>query len=343
MRPSTWSVPPDRRQGPARPPRSGVSLMEVLISIFVLSVGLLGLAALIPVGNYSVQETGKADRAGMCGRAAIRDLKVRRLLEPAFWNDWHSNRNVLATGWAFALDPLGRNAGLQDLGPLPRLTIVWPGLPADTQRAILESIFFWGDDLVFYLPQDPTLRPEGQFYQPNGRMTADPTAYPANNRHYSWFVTLSPDPTELAAPPNQRTTYNASVAVCYRRRLARDAEQTANVVQWYGAGLGGGGALLDGALELKPKDWIVICGQMVQGFGENMGQPRLFCNWYRVQSAEVVESGQNRRTMVALAGPDWPRNNSGQPLQGAVAVVLRTVVGVYSTTVELDRNAAWLR
>ena len=131
MRPSTWSAAPDRRHAPARPARRGVSLMEVLISIFVLSVGLLGLAALIPVGNYSALETGKADRAGMCGRAAIRDLKVRRLLEPAFWNDWQQNRNVLATGWAFALDPLGRNAGLQDLGPLPRLTIAWPGVPAD--------------------------------------------------------------------------------------------------------------------------------------------------------------------------------------------------------------------
>ncbi len=43
--------------------------MEVLISTFVMSIGLLGLAALIPVGRFAIVQTGKADRAGACGRA----------------------------------------------------------------------------------------------------------------------------------------------------------------------------------------------------------------------------------------------------------------------------------
>ena len=58
--------------------------MEVLISIFVLSMGLLGLAALLPVGSYTILETIKADRAGDCGRAALRDLKARRMLDSTF-------------------------------------------------------------------------------------------------------------------------------------------------------------------------------------------------------------------------------------------------------------------
>ena len=44
--------------------RSGITLLEVLISVFVLSVGLMGMAALLPVGRYAIVETGKADRAG---------------------------------------------------------------------------------------------------------------------------------------------------------------------------------------------------------------------------------------------------------------------------------------
>ncbi len=65
--------------------RDGVSLIEVLISTFVLSIGLLGLAALIPVGRFAIVETGKADRAGACGRAATRDLRVRDMLNLWKW------------------------------------------------------------------------------------------------------------------------------------------------------------------------------------------------------------------------------------------------------------------
>ena len=48
--------------------------MEVLISIFVLSIGLLGVAALIPLGQMALWETAKADRCGACGRAALREI-----------------------------------------------------------------------------------------------------------------------------------------------------------------------------------------------------------------------------------------------------------------------------
>jgi hypothetical protein len=49
--------------------------------MFVLSVGLLGVAALIPVGRFAIVETAKADRSGACGRAALSEIKVRRMLE----------------------------------------------------------------------------------------------------------------------------------------------------------------------------------------------------------------------------------------------------------------------
>lgn len=60
----------------------GVSLLEVLIAIFAIAVGLLGLAALIPTGQYSALEATKADRSAACGRAALAEVKIRRMLEP---------------------------------------------------------------------------------------------------------------------------------------------------------------------------------------------------------------------------------------------------------------------
>ena len=62
--------------------RAGISLLEVLISIGILSVGLLSIASLIPAGQYALLETTKVDNAAMCGRAARGEIQTRDLLNP---------------------------------------------------------------------------------------------------------------------------------------------------------------------------------------------------------------------------------------------------------------------
>lgn len=57
--------------------RSGISLLEVLIAMFILSVGLLGLAALLPVGQSDIVAAGKSDRSSAAGRLAMRDIRAR--------------------------------------------------------------------------------------------------------------------------------------------------------------------------------------------------------------------------------------------------------------------------
>lgn len=102
-------------------PRAGVSLLEVLISIFVIMVGLLGIAAVIPVGRYTMVEIAKADRSGACGRAATRDVKVRAMVDPYQWLQpsyaafpnlsftpvcVKGTSDYLPYGESFAIDPL---------------------------------------------------------------------------------------------------------------------------------------------------------------------------------------------------------------------------------------------
>ena len=54
LHPSSFILHPS-----SHPSRRGISLMEVLISIFVLSIGLLGVAALIPLGQIGLVGNGQ--------------------------------------------------------------------------------------------------------------------------------------------------------------------------------------------------------------------------------------------------------------------------------------------
>ncbi len=68
-------------------PRSGISLLEVMFAAGILTVGILGMAALVPLGAYELIEAQKLDQSSTAGRAAFRDLEVRGYLQPKLWVD----------------------------------------------------------------------------------------------------------------------------------------------------------------------------------------------------------------------------------------------------------------
>ena len=67
--------------------RAGISLVEILISMFVLLFGLWGVAAIFPVGNHYVIEAEKFDLGGNLAQNAFEELGV----------PWH------VAAWALAL------------------------------------------------------------------------------------------------------------------------------------------------------------------------------------------------------------------------------------------------
>ncbi len=65
--------------------RSGMSLIEVLISMFVMLFGLMGVAAIFPVGNHYVVEGEKYDLASGIAQNAFEELRARGMLKPEVW------------------------------------------------------------------------------------------------------------------------------------------------------------------------------------------------------------------------------------------------------------------
>lgn len=65
--------------------RRGISLLEVLISMFVLLFGLMGVASLFPVGSHYAAQGEQFDRSTALSDAAFDELLARGMLKPETW------------------------------------------------------------------------------------------------------------------------------------------------------------------------------------------------------------------------------------------------------------------
>ncbi|HYO24361.1 MAG TPA: hypothetical protein VEQ85_05370 [Lacipirellulaceae bacterium] len=99
----------------ARGPRLGVSLLEVLIAMFVMLFGLMGVAAIFPVGNHYAGKGDQYDRGAALAGSAFAEVKARGMMQPGFWlrpdGATVMNNGVFRLtgeqGHAFVVDPLG--------------------------------------------------------------------------------------------------------------------------------------------------------------------------------------------------------------------------------------------
>lgn len=84
--------------------RRAITLLEVLISMFVMTVGLLSIASLVPVGKHLQSKGTQVDRASGFGRAAFRDLKARGILDPRNWSRPDAATNAVYDPLSFQRD-----------------------------------------------------------------------------------------------------------------------------------------------------------------------------------------------------------------------------------------------
>ena len=90
--PGTLWVPQSEFVNPQSQIRNGISLMEVLISMFVMLFGLMGVAAIFPVGNYYVVEGEKHDLGSLLAANAFEELQTRGMLRPERW--WYAGSSA---------------------------------------------------------------------------------------------------------------------------------------------------------------------------------------------------------------------------------------------------------
>ncbi len=62
--------------------RRGLSLTEVLISMGILTLGLLGVASVFPVGSYYMQKAETSDKGSAIAQSVFSDLMARGMLNP---------------------------------------------------------------------------------------------------------------------------------------------------------------------------------------------------------------------------------------------------------------------
>jgi Tfp pilus assembly protein PilV len=77
--------------------RLGINLTEVLIAMGILTIGLLGVASVFPVGSHYMQKGETADRASAIAQAAFNDLLARGTLNPESWRTWEDAQNLRHT------------------------------------------------------------------------------------------------------------------------------------------------------------------------------------------------------------------------------------------------------
>ena len=285
--------------------RRAISLIEVLMSIFIISIGLLGILALLPLAYHLANKGTTADRGAIAGQAALRDFKVRGMDHPELWR--MADGSLPSPAARYCIDPRGVAAGLGGFSTgMSRLSLTDGTTGGRMGQQQADATFIFNDDLEF------TVDATDKIVQ-----TTDPDGSRFAKQEFSWFATLVREGT------SEQYTISA-VIVAGRHQPSPETAVAASIT-------GGGEVRLTGdatmgvAIEsLRQGHWIMLA----QGSR---------ARWYRILAMGEYEAPAFARD-VTLAGPDW---NAAGGYGTAACVIMPRVVAVYDRTVRLKSGVPW--
>jgi hypothetical protein len=322
--------------------RHGITLMEVLISIAVVAIGLLGVVSLIPVGGQQAQTGARNDRKASVGRRSFREFNVRAMNTANNWRVWTTQfgplgpplvtdvdldsdvdfDDLILNPISFCIDPIGfrlaepQNAMAQaavfggGFNFMPRV------VPANVMQSDMllgpacEEVFIAQDDLVFEQPDDNAAPPLQTMLTTatGGGSTVLGKRY-ANGR-YSWFATLVPiDPITKTSGDQYRLS---TVVVAERNTFQPDEVISVTGIAFPNV------QLATPSSNLRVGRWIMLAAKVP---GSPVGEGNY--GWYRIK-------GMNDN-LLTLAGMPLTA-----PAGAALyAVVIPNVVNVYTKTIRI--------
>ena len=217
--------------------RAGISLMEVLASVFVIGVGLLGVLAVIPFGVFQVSKVNHADYCSNMLQIAAAEIRVREMAKPKTWSTAGASI-INSNGGTSIYNDTGLSAVLNctrfimvdpfdtgDVDPSPSFPnpsnppdFINPNYKYKIGRFLLNAEAWCNvmrdhDDIQYTLEEGQ--RPD---WRPAGRST------PLSSGQYTWFFTFKPKPKiGSTAPLNQvpvaevEPTVSVDILACYNR------------------------------------------------------------------------------------------------------------------------------
>jgi hypothetical protein len=356
-----------------RPPR-GISLVEVLISVGVLTMGLLGVAALMPLAVHQAQRGVLEDRKAAAGRRAFREFKIRGMTNADSWiGDVFAvvNGGPMLRRMPYCLDPLGVAATGSELFPEVRATASGAAptmaritlssaprmgslafarerlqtsqrgrnvtVPMPLQQAI--DVFTVQDDLVFEVPEQEVLPPQQTWLPRDPKFT---TLKRYAEGRFTWLATIVPEfvtgITSVATQPNfQNDLYRLSIVITYQRVPDVDVrrEQVASVT-FLGADATRLVAYGGGDVELASANGTDPISTRA---GDWIMLSQAVANGqFDFRWYRVVAADENidqPKRQMTLQGPDWP-------VRGRVwATLVPGAVAVYEKTIRLEDSTLW--
>lgn len=321
-----------------RASKRGETLIEIMASIMVLSIGLVGVLAAIPFGGFRMSQMTEADNSAAVGRNAVRTIRVNGWARPESWliknpqnGSYVSNAGSLLYRNAdvdyidstvpFLLDPLG------SLNFFPYSTVFSPAggystslvhvapMPQDEngvyQTANLlaltswyDYLFYQQDDLIsgYYASEDEAeFRPRVETEE-KALLDGGAPEVPAFSGRYSWMAFVYPKSSAayVNESPFSSVTSADFDAVVFHDRIVGDEKAFAAKVD--GSGYQGGSVTID----------LSTCRNSDNNVANG------------VDDYNRVREQLSQTRYIMLAGPDdFPKASSASPTGSVFPTVAR--------------------
>lgn len=352
--------------------RFGVSLVEVLISIGVLSIGLLGVISLLPLASHQAQQGVLEDRKASVGRRAFREFLVRGMSNPNHWvappgmpPSQFMTVDRMPLRRAYCIDPIGYAPGPSatpafqfpfnrtgNFQPMLRLSLSsQPGLgtiamadqgvPLPMSFLQARQSFTVEDDLNFEVPDDEVLPPFQNYLDDDPNNPSDQGTKRTAEGRFSWFATLVP---EIRSAPggiaSQTDLYRLSIVVTAGRVPAIDTQLERSVlVAFPGLNTNHRVAYAGGDIRVKVAEPLdLTSGQwllLTQVLAPQANPPITDFRWYEILFVDR-ENGD-----ITLQGADWAIVDATGTPRETWATIVPNVTAVYEKTVRLETSSSW--